>query len=205
MKHMKILAIFAVMTFLSACSSLGPSRTAPIVVLAKDYFNDQMPSTDRVFVYTAQTPPSVKPKFIYLISETPSYLWETKRKSYDDAVESAIKQLGFEDIRNKDQVNDLLRKNNIDVFPMNTPSEAQLKLLHAKEGPFLIISAQYNSIISSRIAYIVNVIDPATSSVLLNASYDTIVWNDVPKELIYPIFNVFANWYHNQISYKPAN
>lgn len=181
-------------------------RTMPLVVLEKDYFGSGLPKEDRRFVSTA-SPITVdtvaRARVVYWRVSTPPGIRAESREQHVATVLNSLQRLGVQRLVSSSEMQTMLQERGTKFSFDRLPDISELPLAESELGPFLSLHVEYGFIHGSRRFVRIQVQDSSKGLFLFDGSYDTIIWNDVNGELIYPAMNLYANWINDKLRLRP--
>jgi hypothetical protein len=188
--------------FAAGCAST--QRTMPHVELARDYFGTGLPNRERCFVSVAAPVNEAMGKVVYLRVSTPPGIRPESRQQHIETIRNALQQMGVQRILTAAEMQVLLQKRGVKFSFDREPDPAELSVAEDELGKFMALHVEYGFSHGSRRYVGISAQDSTRATPLFEGSYDTIIWSDVNRELIYPAMNLYANWIHGHLKLVPV-
>lgn len=206
MKRRIILLIALGLLNLGLAGCANQPRTMPMVVLEKDYFDSGLPKEDRRFVSTTSpvtAATAARARVVYLRVSTPPGIRAESREQHVATVMHALHRLGVQRLVSSSELQTLLQVRGTKFSFDREPDPSEWPLAEGELGPYMALHVEYGFLHGSRRYVRIQAQDSSEGRVLFDASYDTIIWNDVKGELFYPAMNLYANWINNKLRLRP--
>ncbi|HOI67501.1 MAG TPA: hypothetical protein PLD03_12965 [Thiomonas arsenitoxydans] len=71
-------------------------------------------------------------------------------------------------------------------------------------GPFIALHVEYGFGYGGRRYIRIQAQHSTSAQLLFDASYDSVIWGDTSRELIYPAMNLYAKWVNGRLRLLPA-
>lgn len=206
MKHRRTLLTTLGLLSLGLGGCANQPRTMPVVVLAKDYFGSGLPKEDRRFVNIANpitAAAAARAKVVYFRVLTPPSIRAESREQHVATVLNALQRLGVRRLVSSAELQTLLQARGAKFSFDREPDPSEWPLAENELGPFMVLNVEYGFLHGSHRYVRIQAQDSTQGRVLFDGSYDTIIWNDVKGELIYPAMNLYANWINDTLRLRP--